>query len=81
MKRKYQNKIFEESNQHLTLDPSGTLGPQMQARTMTNDPDLRCYTRNDDNDPDLRRYARNDDNIPPPKIAPPVFLSVAPQVF
>ena len=43
----------------------------MQARTMTNSV----------GDPELRSYATNDDNIPPPKIAPPVFLSVAPMVI
>jgi len=31
-------------------------------------------------DPDLRSYAKTDANVPTPKIAPPVFLSVAPQV-
>ena len=51
-------------------DPSGTAGPQLQPRTMTNSV----------GDPDLRSYVRNDENVPPPKIAPPVFLSVAPQV-
>ena len=51
-------------------DPSGTAGPQLQPRTLTNSI----------GDPDLRSYVRNDDNVPPPKIAPPVFLSAAPQV-
>ena len=52
-------------------DPSGTAGPQLQPRTLTNSI----------GDPDLRSYVRNDDNVPPPKIAPPVFLSAAPQVL
>ena len=73
------------------LDPSGTVGPQIQPRNNESNnnilngfKDSSRHTKNISNGKNknvadkVAEEILSDENIPPPKIAPPVFLSVPP---
>lgn len=64
------SEVFLAFGDTCPLDPTGTTGPQMRPR---NQPPVRKHPA--DIDPDLKAFA-NENVPPPPKIAPPIFLSV-----
>ena len=70
----------------MLTDPSGTTGPQIQARNSDsnnfllneNNKNSKISSKNKSAADKLANEVLSDENAPPPKIAPPVFLSAPP---